>query len=460
MATYGLLENPEVTPVAFLEDINQPDERERQSMLQSGAAEMQQPPAPPQMRGGAFGGGAPFPQQRPNPLGQSNLPVMPPLPFTQADELNLQKLGNGLSTLKQQINDGELLPEEAAPHIQRIQQQMAPLLEQKSAKEQQVQQQAVQAAMQQAAMQETLLKVHRQLRSQSWQSEVASFTDPVTGQTEHFYEEAPGKWKPIEMLRQNERARLLLEGWGQEPQKPLEGAIVRPAELRGAGYGSYGGEWRPTEAGGQEWWGRQGPGGPLQRTPSMDELDPAMQKAIKTLGYNAHPRQLYDLASKIKIQEGIEQRMQRGQDVKGQRQLTEHEFKEQQSNRRAMLSAYLAERTSLHDKMNKGGYEAEVTNGNLAEVEAGRSRKMTDSEIKAEAHRNYLKDVAAITARIEELHRHLLNPQQNEQQPPEVPNPTTPAAAATSNPDERQQQIDIIMKIMDELSRPKPKTNG
>ncbi len=122
----------------------------------------------------------------------------PPIPFGKADEIRLGQLQNALCQVQRAVDEGDWFPEEGQQMQQQIMQQLQPLLARQQQDQQQKQQQAQQAAMHDAAMQESIRGVHLQQRAQAFQQTVASFTDPATGVTTHFYPDEKGNYKEVE----------------------------------------------------------------------------------------------------------------------------------------------------------------------------------------------------------------------------------------------------------------------
>jgi hypothetical protein len=125
-------------------------------------------------------------------------PPAPPEPFTQADSIQLQRLQGGLATISQQVYSGQLDQAGGDELKAQVHAQLGPLMQRQQATKQQAQQQAKQQMMDASALQESIEQTHAVTQAEGFPQTVASFTDPVTGRTEHFYQSKRGDWKPLE----------------------------------------------------------------------------------------------------------------------------------------------------------------------------------------------------------------------------------------------------------------------
>lgn len=133
------------------------------------------------------------PPQRPQPQQQ---PIE--MPWSYQDNLQLQQNMQGLASVDSEVAKGEITAEEGQIYKQQIGQRLAPL--QAKQKQFQAQQQAQQQTqlMHQMALQESIQQQHAQAQAQAFPQTVASFTDPLTGRTAHFFQGKRGDWKPID----------------------------------------------------------------------------------------------------------------------------------------------------------------------------------------------------------------------------------------------------------------------
>lgn len=164
----------------------------QQSQGDMGSYGMGQLSLQPQMGGGQQR----QPMQQPQPM---------PLPWGQPDEIELAQLQQGLRSVQRDAAQNTISPPTAQEATQKIHGQLQPLLARQQQAQSQQTQKMTQAAMQDAAMQEGILNVHQKSRAKSFPETVAAFTDPVTGDTEHFYQDAKGSWKPVEFSREEKR---------------------------------------------------------------------------------------------------------------------------------------------------------------------------------------------------------------------------------------------------------------
>lgn len=125
-------------------------------------------------------------------------PPAPPEPFTQADLIQMQRLQGALSTINKQVYSAEIEPEDGQDLKAQVHKQLGPLTQRQQATKQQAQQQAKQQMMDASALQESIEQTHAVKQAEGFPQTVASFTDPVTGRTEHFYQSKRGDWKPLE----------------------------------------------------------------------------------------------------------------------------------------------------------------------------------------------------------------------------------------------------------------------
>ena len=123
------------------------------------------------------------------------------VPWSQSDSIEKQRLQRGLSQAQSAVESGEINPREGEEHKANIMQALQPLLLREQKAQAQIKQQQTQEVMHATALQEGIEQTHAKARAGGFASTIASYTDPVSGATEHFYQHEPGKWKPIEFGR-------------------------------------------------------------------------------------------------------------------------------------------------------------------------------------------------------------------------------------------------------------------
>ncbi len=172
-----------------------------------------------QARPGGSKGLKPF-TGSPDPTpGAAKTPPLP-VPFTQADNLRLQKLQGSLSEVQSQVDNGDLFPHEGEALTQQILQQTQPLrMKQQQAKQQAMQEQQ-QEVMHAAALQESIEQQHATAQARAFPQTTASFTDPLTGAVEHLYQAKRGEWKPFEFARHEAQKDRENEALHDEPAAP------------------------------------------------------------------------------------------------------------------------------------------------------------------------------------------------------------------------------------------------
>lgn len=120
------------------------------------------------------------------------------VPFTTADNLNLQRVNQQLAGLSQQVSDGELYPQEAEPEQQLLAQERNALIQRQkqaelAARGQQRMQQQDEMAFQHAA---TLTNM--QQAANQFMTTMPRFENPDTGETTYFYPDGKGGFTPLE----------------------------------------------------------------------------------------------------------------------------------------------------------------------------------------------------------------------------------------------------------------------
>lgn len=124
-------------------------------------------------------------------------------PFTQADTLQLARLQQAMSQARQMLDDGEVDEAGFAGLNQQIQQRMNPLQQRQQQAKQKAEQEQQDALTKQHAQTQSMEQQAAEFRSQGLQKRVATYTDPMTGQTLHLYEEKPGHWAQLKFDEQH-----------------------------------------------------------------------------------------------------------------------------------------------------------------------------------------------------------------------------------------------------------------
>jgi hypothetical protein len=125
-------------------------------------------------------------------------PQPPPIPptWSQADDIDLQRLVNGQSVARQKFQAGEWGQETFDSMQNQIGQQVAPLMARKQAAQQLQQQQEEQAALKANAMRVGLRAHDMQTAAQTFPNQIATHADAEGNETQ-FYQSEPGKFAPI-----------------------------------------------------------------------------------------------------------------------------------------------------------------------------------------------------------------------------------------------------------------------
>lgn len=123
-------------------------------------------------------------------------------PWTAASDQRLQRLSNGLSTVQQQIDSGELAPHEGAAFQQQIQGAMAPLMQQKQQATQHAENTALMQALKHSAMGTAIGMKNMELLTQAYpRVGIARDVDPQTGQVTTYHHDGQGKMTQTDMRK-------------------------------------------------------------------------------------------------------------------------------------------------------------------------------------------------------------------------------------------------------------------
>ncbi len=142
-----------------------------------------------------------MPPQMPPAMHARPAPPPIPVPFGPADAIQLSKLKAGLAETQKQVNDSTLHPQEGAVLQQGLMAQIGPLMQRQQQAKDHAMQQQQQELMKQSAMMEAIQQQHATSQAQTFHQTVASFTDPMTGHTAHFYQTKRGDWKEVEFSK-------------------------------------------------------------------------------------------------------------------------------------------------------------------------------------------------------------------------------------------------------------------
>lgn len=163
------------------------------------------PPFQPQGYGGV-GGMVQGAVQGARKLGSAALDMMS-VPFTAADDLQLQRYMNALSEAETQVNSGEIHPRLGQRYKKEILQMLTPLQQRKQKTQQEEQAKALKQQVEQTMQQESIgfaiQNKHATASAQAFKDTTAQHVSPVTGDVEEFYQPEAGKWAPIPFDRAN-----------------------------------------------------------------------------------------------------------------------------------------------------------------------------------------------------------------------------------------------------------------
>lgn len=150
-------------------------------------------------------------------------PIPPPVDWTQADTLELQRHNASEAAVRKELGNNVITQQQAAPTLARIQQAKAPLLQRQEQFQAQLKQKTVKEALEGAATAESIRTVHQGYRAQEFPKTVASFTDPITGATTHFTQDDKGNFKEMEFGHHNATQDRYLQAAANDPLADLYG---------------------------------------------------------------------------------------------------------------------------------------------------------------------------------------------------------------------------------------------
>lgn len=125
-------------------------------------------------------------------------PPPAPDPYTSADDLRLQRLNQGLSHVQSEVDDGTLDPNEADELARMIHFQRTPLLAKQEAAKKMARSEQQQNLLEMNATQQSLMQADAANDARNFQARTATYTDPLTGRSKHFFQTTMGNWSPID----------------------------------------------------------------------------------------------------------------------------------------------------------------------------------------------------------------------------------------------------------------------
>lgn len=117
-------------------------------------------------------------------------------PFSQSDDLRLQRISHSLSAIQDEQDDGTLLPHEADEFRSMLMPQRNALLARRKSAMASQQQEQQANFLNDLAQQQAVQQANQSHNAQSFPDSVASFVDPETGKTKHFYPK--GQYEPMD----------------------------------------------------------------------------------------------------------------------------------------------------------------------------------------------------------------------------------------------------------------------
>lgn len=213
----------------------------------------------------------------------------PEMPFTTADNIQLQKLYQAQSQVQEQLGSGLIDDQTAGAHRDNINRQLIPLQQKQErhmAKQAaQAEQQLADQSLKAAALQEGVNKVHKISRARSLPEEVGKITDPVSGVTSLLIQDDKGNWKEVKheahQAEEDRLAQRMQMATGEAAPSLIAGGAAEPgaAEAKGGqrDWGMIDPEtnqpWNPKKLAGLQEAAAQGKGQGLQnKYGRVDEL--------------------------------------------------------------------------------------------------------------------------------------------------------------------------------------------
>lgn len=367
---------------------------------------------------GRFGGGirpedippAPPPEDVYGGLGAGGqewvTPPPPPIPFTPADDIYLQKMERGLSQVRDHVDNGTLDPREGLTLTGTLLSSLAPLRARKEQHEQQQKARAIREVQEQAATAQTMAHEDQVFRARGLNERVQRVTDPMTGGTVTLFEKSPNQWEQIQFPPPP----------GSEPQQePRTGPTtmeIYNGPLRTTAEYSQEGKLQstatvntargnqPVAPDGQAAGGEGGPGSNVSLTPMEFAL--AREEAARTVGrMEPGPRRdkalamatEHYVAMKLQNKRILQQHQFRAGEAEKQRKFREEENRRIENERQARQEK---ERVAKTIK----GYENSFIRERDTLMKQGAPRSQWPAylqsmdAIRAEARKTYEKDMA------------------------------------------------------------------
>jgi hypothetical protein len=136
------------------------------------------------------------PPQQPEQPPQGPKPMAMLDPWTQADNIRLQRVNQNLAQLASKVNQGELYPQEAEGPQQELLLERQQLTQRQQMAQQQAKGQARMDAMDEMAFQQAALMRNQQATAEQFNQMMPRFQDPDTGRTRYF---KPQGFEPVDL---------------------------------------------------------------------------------------------------------------------------------------------------------------------------------------------------------------------------------------------------------------------
>lgn len=147
----------------------------------------------------------------------------PFVPFSQSDDLEAQRLSHGMSRVRDQVNDGELLPEEGAELERQMAARIVPINQRRQQTEQMIESQQMQQIQRQSAAAQAMQLSNTQAAATHFASTMPRVTD-IQGRTLTFFQPKPGEFQQV-------------EGAGETPEAAIESGDANAPPPAPAGTG-------------------------------------------------------------------------------------------------------------------------------------------------------------------------------------------------------------------------------
>lgn len=135
-------------------------------------------------------------------------------PYSQADDMQLQRLQAGLASVRQQVWDGDLHEQEGDAYQRQIIQQAVPLAARKKKAQDMARQQQLEEALHTSAMAKAVEQQNATYDAHGFGSRASYIRNPQTGQMAMFYQKRPGEFEPVDFGDQPDPYAASAEGQG------------------------------------------------------------------------------------------------------------------------------------------------------------------------------------------------------------------------------------------------------